>query len=132
MQRDDPIPSHTQRRPRHIENTPALKGEIYGELDKNSNEGNSNEGSEDIMTEDQRRLKEKLEALGQDITQTITETKEGLSATADLQLVALEGLADSNEQQAEGSLATFGGLADLMDALLDIGDRLAAIEEKLG
>jgi hypothetical protein len=81
------------------------------------------------MTEDQRRLKEKLGTLGQEITQSITQTNDGLATTADLQLVALEGLADSNEQQQEGALSTFGGLADLMDMLIDIDCKL---DELLG
>ena len=84
------------------------------------------------MTDDQRRLKEKLEAIAKRTTETIEEVNNGLATVSDLQLVTLEGLADTNEQQADGSLTTLGGLADMFDLLLVISDRLDDIDTKLG
>ena len=84
------------------------------------------------MTQAQTDIKQRIQEVNRKITKTIEEANEGLLGMSDLQLVALEGLADTNEQQTIGSIATFAGLADLVDIMLDLSDIVFAIADKLG
>lgn len=89
------------------------------------------------MTDDQKQRAEEVKSAIEQMRGSIQDTRETLGGVTDLQLVTLEGLAVTNEEQTINNerrdrdiMNLYGALADVAELLFEVLDRIEGLEGK--